>query len=57
MTVTAGRRSGTRTSRPDPARAETVEQLSRADRVARGKDARAVAPLEAHAEFVPAKNS
>jgi uncharacterized protein (DUF2252 family) len=31
----------------------TVEQLSRADRVARGKDARAVAPLESHAEFVP----
>jgi uncharacterized protein (DUF2252 family) len=30
-----------------------VEQLSRADRVARGKDARAVAPLESHAEFVP----
>ena len=33
-----------------------MEQLSRADRVARGKDARAVAPLEAHAEFVPAKS-
>jgi uncharacterized protein (DUF2252 family) len=30
-----------------------VEQLSRADRVARGKDARAVAPLESHAEFSP----
>src|SRR6516164_4212702 len=29
------------------------EQLSRADRVARGKDARAVAPLESHAEFTP----
>jgi uncharacterized protein (DUF2252 family) len=28
-----------------------VEHLSRADRVARGKDARAVAPLESHAEF------
>jgi uncharacterized protein (DUF2252 family) len=35
------------------ARAGTVEQLSRADRVARGKDARAVAPLESHAEFAP----
>ena len=35
-------------------RAETVEQLSRADRVARGKDARAVTPLESHAEFAPA---
>jgi uncharacterized protein (DUF2252 family) len=30
-----------------------VEHLSRADRVARGKDARAVAPLESHAEFTP----
>src|SRR5580692_3067225 len=35
------------------ARAPTVEHLSRADRVARGKDARAVAPLEANAEFSP----
>ena len=51
MTVTAGRKPGTRASRPRPARAETVQQLSRADRVARGKDARAVAPLESHAEF------
>ena len=42
MTVTAAR-----------ARAETVEHLSRADRAARGKDARAVAPLESHAEFSP----
>jgi uncharacterized protein (DUF2252 family) len=33
-----------------------VEQLSRADRVARGKDARAVAPLESHAEFVPGRS-
>ena len=33
-------------------RGRRVEQLSRADRVARGKDARAVAPLESHAEFV-----
>ena len=33
--------------------AGTAEQLSRADRVARGKDARAVAPLESHAEFAP----
>ena len=31
-----------------------MEQLSRADRVARGKDARGVAPLESHAEFDPA---
>ena len=30
-----------------------MERLSRADRVARGKDARAVTPLESHAEFAP----
>ena len=57
MTVTADRtgaaRSGPRASRPGQARAGTAEQLSRADRVARGKDARAVAPLESHAEFAP----
>jgi uncharacterized protein (DUF2252 family) len=40
-----GRRSG---------RSRPVEQLSRADRVARGKDARAAAPLESQAEFTPA---
>ena len=34
-----------------PARA--AEQLTRADRVAMGKDARARAPLESHAEFTP----
>jgi len=33
--------------------AKTVEQLSRADRMARGEDARAVAPLASHAEFRP----
>jgi hypothetical protein len=33
--------------------AETAEQRSRTDRAARGKDARAVAPLESHAEFAP----
>ena len=33
-----------------------MEQLSRADRVAQGKDARAVAPLESHAEFAPARS-
>ena len=49
----ASRPGPARASRPDGARAETVEQLSRADRVARGKDARAVAPLESHAEFAP----
>ncbi|HME67362.1 MAG TPA: DUF2252 family protein, partial [Streptosporangiaceae bacterium] len=30
-----------------------AEQLSRSDRVARGKDARALAPLESQAEFAP----
>jgi uncharacterized protein (DUF2252 family) len=35
------------------ARAEPAGQLTRADRVARGKDARAQAPLESHAEFAP----
>jgi uncharacterized protein (DUF2252 family) len=58
MTVTADRaaagRSGARASGRGPARPAAVEQLSRADRVARGKDARAVAPLESHAEFTPA---
>ena len=33
--------------------AGAAEQLTRADRVARGKDARAQAPLESHAEFTP----
>jgi uncharacterized protein (DUF2252 family) len=42
---------GTRASARRPARPATVEPLSRADRVARGKDARVVAPLESHAEF------
>jgi uncharacterized protein (DUF2252 family) len=36
-----------------PARAETAKQLTHADRVAKGKDARAFAPLESHAEFAP----
>ena len=53
MTMTAGspaaRRSGAR------ARAG-VEKPSRADRVARGKDARALAPLGSHAEFAPDKS-
>ena len=57
MTVTAdGVVAGgpaARVSGRGPARAAAVEHLSRADRVARGKDARAVAPLESHAEFTP----
>jgi uncharacterized protein (DUF2252 family) len=36
------------------ARAPAAEQLSRADREARGKDAQAAAPLESNAEFTPA---
>ncbi len=45
--------SATRASGKGSARAGTDEQLSRADREARGKDARAVAPLESQAEFTP----
>ncbi len=47
----AGSRSGARASARIRAPGEAAEQLSRADRVARGKDARAIAPLESHAEF------
>ena len=43
----AARRSGTRAS----GRGTATQQPSRAGRVARGKDARAVAPLNSHAEF------
>ena len=60
MTTTAdggaarkSRASSTGAAARGPARAAAAEQLSRADRVARGKDARAVAPLESHAEFSP----
>ena len=49
----ARRRSAVRASGKGSARAGAVEQLSRADREARGKDARAVAPLESQAEFTP----
>ena len=52
----AARRSGARASGRGAARAAAVEQPSRADRVARGKDARAVAPLESHAEFRPGRS-
>src|SRR6516165_6282899 len=44
-------RTAVRTSGKGPAR--SAEQLTRADRVAMGKDARASAPLESHAEFKP----
>jgi hypothetical protein len=56
MTVkTAGAAAGrpARASGRGPARAGPVEHLSRADRVARGKDARGVTPLESHGEFRP----
>ncbi len=46
-------RNATRTPAKRPARTEAAEHLSRADRVAKGKDARAFAPLESHAEFEP----
>jgi len=42
-----------RASGKGSARARTAERLTRADRVARGKDARALAPLESHAVFAP----
>jgi len=46
-------RPGARAPGRGRARAGTGEQLSRADREARGKDARALAPLESQAEFGP----
>jgi uncharacterized protein (DUF2252 family) len=39
---------------PRQARRGTAERPTRADRAARGRDARAVAPLESHGEFRPA---
>ena len=51
-----GRRPAGRASGGGRARAGTGEQLSRADREARGKDARAAAPLESQAEFGPDKS-
>jgi uncharacterized protein (DUF2252 family) len=38
-----------------PARAAAVEHLGRAERAARGKDARVAAPLESHGEFSPGR--
>ena len=52
----AGRASGGGRARAPagaPTGAPAAEQLSRADREARGKDARAAAPLESQAEFTP----
>ena len=57
MTVKSGRGGlaspAARASGRGSKQAGTVEQLSRAARMARGKDARAVTPLESHAEFQP----
>ena len=50
----AARVSGARGSGRGRARAGVAEPLSRADRAAQGRDARAAAPLESHAEFRPA---
>ena len=47
------RRSGARAPGRGAARGGTDEQLSRADRETRGKDARAAASLESQAEFTP----
>ncbi len=44
------------TTQRGPAQTGTVEHLSRADRAARGKDARAAAPLGSHAEFRPGRS-
>ena len=55
-TISAGaarQRTAAQASGKGPAGAGAVERLTRADRVARGKDARASAPLESHAEFTP----
>src|SRR5690242_1078622 len=52
----AARRSGARASGRGTVRTAAVEQPSRADRVARGKDARAVSPPDSHAEFRAARS-
>ena len=49
----AAGRAGARAAGRGPGQTGTVQHLSRADRVARGKDARVVAPLESQAEFSP----
>jgi uncharacterized protein (DUF2252 family) len=46
-------KAGGRTAKRSSPRASDVKPLSHADREARGKDARTVAPLESHAEFRP----
>ena len=57
MTVTTDSRRGARVPGPRRARAEEkTEHLSRADRAARGKDARTAAPLESQAGFTPGRS-
>jgi uncharacterized protein (DUF2252 family) len=60
MTVVADRAAGSRSGARASARirepGEAIAQLSRAARVARGKEARTLAPLESHAEFAPGKS-
>jgi uncharacterized protein (DUF2252 family) len=53
--ATAKTATATRAVPRQRTQAGAEEQLSRADRAARGKDARAVAPLESQAEFRPAR--
>jgi uncharacterized protein (DUF2252 family) len=59
MTATTDRgaavKSGTPAIPRQASRAGAAEQLSRADRVARGKDARTETPLESQAEFQPGR--
>jgi uncharacterized protein (DUF2252 family) len=54
MTTTTERIPATRSGSRPSGRARASEQPSYADRAARGKDARAQAPLDSHAEFRPA---
>jgi uncharacterized protein (DUF2252 family) len=57
MTATTDKRAAAKPAAqavPRQARRKAVERLTRADRAALGRDARAVAPLESHGEFRPA---
>ena len=60
MTVTADDAAGSRPAARGTGRvrapAGAGERLSRADRAARGKEARALAPLDSHAEFAPGRS-
>jgi len=52
----ARERTASKAPARNSARTRTKERLSRADQVARGTDARALTPLESHAEFTPDKS-